>query len=652
LGDNSFASSIQVKQAARSAAIANPKMPTELVCSAAVAFFRSSAKIAAMGQSALNERQDTFPSTRLWIIRRFRRTRSLPAAIFALLLAVLPAPVSAQPSAEAPDTIHGTVVNSVTREPIPRALVVSPDNRFATMTDSQGRFEFTFPKAEPPKPAPEGLSEGNPAEGLQPNGSNRPGALSARKPGFLDIPANLAQNAKELTLSLVPEAIIAGQVSLPTSEPPDSIQLQLYRRQVQDGRAHWTPAGTAASRSNGEFRFAELHSGTYKLLTRELLDRDPLTFDRSGQLYGYPPVYYQDAADFDSATTIELSAGETAQADIALVKQAYYNAKIAVENVPPGVGLNLNVYRQGHNGPGYALGYNAGTQTIDGMLPNGTYTVEATSFGQTTSTGLMILNIKGAAVERARLTLAPGASIPINVKEEFTSKEPEGTTTFNNGKRTFNLRGPRRYLNVNLELADKFGAGTNGFLRPPKGPEDEALVIENVLPGRYWVRVQSSRGYAASVRSGTTDLLHEPLTVGAGGATSPIEITVRDDTAAIDGNVEGIIPPPIPSSAPLGELETGAPAAPAGPPPAYIYCIPLPETGGEVTQIAVAPDGSFASQPLPPGTYRLLAFDREQHQLEYRDPEAMKTYDHMGPAVQVAGGQKEHVTLQLILGSE
>ena len=101
-------------------------------------------------------------------------------------MAVVTAHVSAQSPSEAPDTIHGTVVNSVTREPITRALVVSPDDRFATMTDGQGRFEFTLPKAEPPKPAAEGSSEGNPAEGLQLNGSNRPNALSARKPGFLE----------------------------------------------------------------------------------------------------------------------------------------------------------------------------------------------------------------------------------------------------------------------------------------------------------------------------------------------------------------------------------------------------------------------------------------------------------------------------------
>ena len=45
-----------------------------------------------------------------------------------------------------PTTIHGTVVNSITNAPISRALVYSPDNRYAMLTDGEGHFEFTLPK--------------------------------------------------------------------------------------------------------------------------------------------------------------------------------------------------------------------------------------------------------------------------------------------------------------------------------------------------------------------------------------------------------------------------------------------------------------------------------------------------------------------------
>jgi hypothetical protein len=65
-------------------------------------------------------------------------------------------------------------------------------------------------------------------------------------------------------------------------------------------------------------------------------------------------------------------------------------------------------------------------------------------------------------------------------------------------------------------------------------------------------------------------------------------------------------------------------------------------------EIPVNPDGSFDALELPPGAYRLLAFDRPQPEFEYRNPEAIRAYDSKGPVVRVVGGQKEHVTLQLI----
>lgn len=175
------------------------------------------------------------------------------------------------------------------------------------------------------------------------------------------------------------------------------------------------------------------------------------------------------------------------------------------------------------------------------------------------------------------------------------------------------------------------------------------MVIEGAPAGNYWVRVNSSRGYPASIRSGNLDLQHQPLVVGAGGTASPIEITMRDDTAEISGTVEGVTPTARgPVSAMAAVQGWASYTSSAGQAAAHIYCIPLADSSGQLTEIWVSPDGSFVSQGLPPGAYRLLAFDREQHELEYRNPEALRTYDSKGPVVRVVGGQKEHVQLQLI----
>jgi hypothetical protein len=598
-----------------------------------------------------------------------RRTfQSASILLFSLAIASLSATLSAAQSMSDnisgnTDTIRGIVINSVTHEPIARALVFSPDNRFAALTNSEGHFEFTLPKVDP---APESGSDSKTPVGGQIQSSipNRPYMLMALKPGFLTNPNGQAQNLqnealKDLTLTLTPESLILGAVALPTSEAPDSIMLQVFRRQVQDGRAHWLPVGGAQSTSDGQFRFADLPAGTYKLLTNELLDRDPLTtdpltFPRSNdpraQLFGYPPVYYQRAPDFGSAATIQLAAGQTLTVNLSLVKHPYYHVKVPVINAPDN-GIAVNVYAHGRKGPGFSLGYNNGDHAIEGMLPDGAYTIEASRFGPDGVTGLQTISIKGAPIDGPSMTLVSNASIPVIVKEEFTSADSPGSMTWNiNGRNTV-IKGPRRYLSVTLEPADDFGVGPQVSLRDPRR-SDDALVIEGAPAGSYWVRVNSSRGYPASIRSGNLDLQHQPLVVGAGGTASPIEITMHDDTAEISGTVEGVTPPaqgPVNAGGTSGDARGWTFYAPlGGQPAAHIYCIPLADSSGQLTEIWVSPDGSFVSQGLAPGAYRLLAFDREQHELEYRNPEALRTYDSKGPVVRVVSGQKEHVQLQLI----
>jgi len=537
------------------------------------------------------------------------------------------------------DRIHGTVINSVTHEPIGRALVFSTDNRFAMMTDGEGHFEFSFP-----------VANGSQEIGTDVNGErvgvavlSRPYMLMARKPGFLEDShtrvANLGSGQSEVTLSLTPEALIVGHVLLPSAEASERVQVQLYLRQVRDGRAHWVNAGNmATSRANGEFRFAELRAGTYKLITREQLDRDPLTFDPRGPLYGYPPVYFPNANGFDGAAEIQLGAGKTFQANIIVARHPYYRVKIPVTNASPGSGMNVLVYAQGR-GPGYSLGYDPSEQAITGMLPDGNYTVEAVSFGSTSATGISSLAVKGAAAEGAPLSLIADASIPVSVKEEFTASDPNSGGVA--GASGDALRGPRSYLNVYLEPADDFGNQ-----RGASSGASFGLKIENVQPGRYWLRVNTSRGFVSSAKYADVDLLHEPLVVGSGGSNTPIEITMRDDGATAEGTVQGMAASPGIGSA-QAEAGEGFRA-----PSAHVYFVPLPDSPGELRETWVQPDGKFSVQQVPPGTYHVLAFDHPQQDLEYQNPEAMRPYESKGQIVRLEPGQKEQLRLDLISSSE
>jgi hypothetical protein len=516
------------------------------------------------------------------------------------------------------NVVRGSVVNALTNQPIGRALVSSTDNRYAAMTDGEGHFEFTLPKAE---------------------GSGGSPWLLARKPGFLEDGRGQVEMlaGKEVTISLIPEGLIRGRVSLPAADPVRGVDVELFWRQVQDGSFHWIQKNSVRTDSNGEFRFADLLAGTYKLLTREWMDNDPETTVPGGQLYGFPPVYYPSASDFAAASTIQLKAGQTFEADMSIFRQPYYPVKIPVTNAEQNGGMSVTVSPLGQRGPGYSLGYNGMKQTIEGQLPNGKYLVEAGAFGPNSSvSGSLNLTVGGAPADGLPMVLARNTAIPVNVKEEFTSQNSTSRMALAGGGQTFSEHVLRRDAQINAESVDDFGAQRMTFPRHASGASDDSLVLD-LPPGRYWLRVRPFRGYVASATMGGSDLLREPLVV-VPGASTPIEITMRDDSAELAGSLLGI---------PLPAANSGR-RSPQG----FVYCIPLPDNPARLVEFAASSEGTFDTRAIAPGIYRVIAFSSQQRDLPYRDAEAMKAYENKGQVVHFAPGQKVSLQLQVVSGSE
>ena len=510
------------------------------------------------------------------------------------------------------------------------------------LTDGEGHFEFPLPEANP-ESGTGFVVNGQPHEVRLYERAGHQLWLMAHKPGFLDDPNERSEGSpgSEITIALMPEALIKGRVALSTADSAVGVTVQIFSRQVQEGLPRWLPGTSVRTNSSGEFRFAELAPGSYKLMTHESMDNDPVATVPGGQLFGFPPVYYPGVPDFAAAGTIELAAGQTVEADLSLTRQPYFDVKIPVANGEMNGRMNVSV--QGQRGPGYSLGYNPGDQTIEGMLPNGNYVVEAATFGQNSAAGIVNLRVAGAPAEGSTMTLTGNSSISLEVKEEFTETKWDGTGTWSDGKRTFSLHGPRLYLHVGVEAADDLEQPRGGSIRPPTGPSDDALVLENLAPGRYLLRLNSGRGYVASATMGAVDLLHEPFVVGQ-GTNTPIEIKMRDDASELDGTVTTIATtPPAAGATVSSELSS---------PRAWVYCVPLPEGPGQFQQLAVSADGKFTSPTMVPGSYRVLAFANRQPNLPYRDAEAMSAYDTKGQVIHLAAGQKATVQVQLISSSE
>jgi hypothetical protein len=546
------------------------------------------------------------------------------------------------------ETIRGTVVNSVTQEPIGRALVFSLDNRFAMLCDAGGNFEFKIPRAKDER------VNGN-ASGVVfyngPGGNySRMGGLSgllARKPGFLsnerEQQVAVGDDAEHgLTIQLVPEALIIGRVNLATTDGTDKLRVELFRRTVQNGRVGWQPAGNVQTRANGEFRFADLAAGSYKIFTTEEIDRDPLTFNPRGQMYGYPPVYYPSFNNFESSSVLRATAGATVSVNLTPARRAYYPIKIAISNAPQGTGFQIEVWPQGHPGPGYSLGYNQDEQSIVGMLPDGNYTIQANAFGPVISSGQMNISVKGGGVEGAAMNLVPSGSIQVNVKQELTSPEmaSQGNMFQTNGKPISKSQYILNTMQVNLVPVDELTPGRMGGRGRSGGAEADTITIQNVSPGRYRVQVSAQMGYVAVVSSGGLDLLHNPLVVPPGGTSSPIEITLRDDGATVEGTIENW----------QGETQGRNTLLP-GQQLACIYLVPTTETMAPPL-VGCTGDGHFSLQQVPPGSYRAIAFNRQPGELEFANEEAMKKYEPKSQVIELEAGQKQQLKLQLNTVSE
>jgi hypothetical protein len=573
-------------------------------------------------------------SWRILVRRWCRRRVQVRAAVFVCVMAVsgalgggVLAQVSGEQEAVTVTVVHGRVLQAVTKEPVARALVTTGGDEYATMTDDRGQFEIKITEQTVT------VRNGMGASGTVTIQPPRSGPFVARKPGFLPPGRDSGMalttgKSSDVTIYVVPEALIVGRVEVPGTEGEVRIQCELYKRNMREGREEWSPAGRFTTWSNGEFRFSDLQAGTYKLITHEQMDRDSQFAVPGAPLFGYPPMYYPNTTDFSAASPITVKAGATAQVNLTVARQAYYPVRIPVANAP-GRPMNLMVYPSGHRSPGWSLGYNPMDGAIEGMLPNGNYTVEADAIGE--SAGITNFSVRGRPAMGAPLQLVENPSITVDIHEEFKSTEPDAA---------IGMSGPndeQTVMRANVTLApleEMRGLGT-AMAQPAPGSRGRILTLRNVRPGSYRVTVVPGAGYAASIESGGVDLLRQPLVVRIGGGTSPIEVTLRDDGGEVSGTVRS-------------SEQNAANAQLAR----FVYVLPADAGGGQLGQSATWSGDNFYVDQVAPGNYLVVVFDQRQDELAYGSEEALRSLEGKGKMVHVEAEQKVHVDLKVIEGSE
>jgi len=213
-----------------------------------------------------------------------------------------------------------------------------------------------------------------------------------------------------------------------------------------------------------------------------------------------------------------------------------------------------------------------------------------------------------------RLTVGPVLPAPITARAESVTPSQEPAT---------DAATVERSLRVQFRsLESAFRDNQSSFEMRENSPVLEA---RDLLPGSYVVEVNAwGRWYVQSARSGSVNLLREPLVVPGVGHVPPIELVLRDDGATVTGTVKAASP----------ETTTVLIVADFAP---------------MQTPVTLNPDhsGHFSAVNLAPGSYKVYAFDSVE-QLEYANPLVLREYDARAARVNLSAAGAADVSLDLI----
>jgi hypothetical protein len=501
----------------------------------------------------------------------------------------------------------GTVNNSVTGEPIRRALVrIQFGRERVAFTDVGGQFEF------------DGLPQGDAVVMAE-----KPGFFSEEQLGreFAAPSVQLGPDTKPVIVKLVPEGIIFGWVRDPDGEPIENLTVKMITLRIRDGHRRWDQEKRARTDGDGRFRFAELFPGRYYLETQPLFRQSFTPAARfRGRDEAYSSAFYPGTPGLETATPIEIGPGQQFEADFSLKPEPVFRVSgMTILTSASAESPNLQLLSEDGEGVWVPWQFEASTGAFQARIPRGSYSLLATQGGaQGWALSAEVPLTVAGDMAGIRLVLAPTLSIPVVVRAEATRPSHDRTGSLN--------RQIAPVPSVHLSPAGA-SLGRSDFWSSLVGdPGRQSIAIGNLSPAKYFVDVvPNGEWYVQSVQSGDIDLLRNELTVVAGVQPQPIEVVLRDDGSALTGSVTS------------GEGRVQA----------SVLAIPEHGPSSQAKMVSASFDGSFAFSQLAPGDYDVIAVDHTDS-LEYTNPEVMAAYLARATSVSLEPNGNRNVKLNLV----
>jgi hypothetical protein len=476
--------------------------------------------------------------------------KSIPLILIAAVLAfgqgaVLRPGQTPPPPTSFDCSADGTVVNSVTGEPIARAhVLVTPNGGYSTVTDSSGRWTLS-------------------------NMGCATGVLQVTRPGFLQNPPGGA--FRRLTLvsgspvhdfktELTPQSVAFGKVIDDQGDPVQGAQVTALASHVVDGRLRFQQTAFGTTNDLGEYRIASLPRGKYILCVH--FNQPPLQTSQTIAA----DTCYPGPLEGGAASAMDLPAGRESKVDFMLNEVPAVHVRGTITGLPEGRGSGINLVKRGVDLAGN-YGNIPGTVRdgkFDFRVPPGSYMLSADYFDSGKRlTARVPVDAGGADIDNIIVHLDSGFTVTGVVRVESQS----GRTT------------PPQF-GVSLRPSDP-GSNTGQMKWEP---DHTSFAVSEMVSGSYRLDVNPPQPlYVKSATLGGQDILNNevPISQSAG----PIEILLRDDGGSVEGDV----------------VDANGQPVSAG--------IMLLRGTTHVASLMSQPGGHFKIQNVAPGDYTIYAWD-------------------------------------------
>jgi hypothetical protein len=479
-------------------------------------------------------------------------------------------------------------------------------------------------------------------------------SLMVTKPGFIPPEYNrsgglrifpLDSHTGKVILKLTPEAVIYGQVTGADEEPVEGATVEVLQSRMLRGHQELVPANRTGFGLNatlpsqvqtdeyGNYRIAGLAPGNYYLLVKTTV---PALRRRAQARAGLAPakdagaypalIYYPDGADFDSATPIQLAGGERLTADFTLKRVPVFPIAGTINGAPEWQQINPPMIVDESDQTLFTADEFADSGAFSfKAVPAGTYTVRIGGNDQGMYRAAYRKLVVAGPVNDLKLHLPAPLTIPVILHSELTKPRLTGHCSSSGSDGQMHISDCSDFPRVALELLSGYmqRGGSSAGYGPQQDPND--LKLQGVMPGRYWVQARAQfGGYVAALRSGSVDLLRDPLVVPNEGGVPPIEVTLRDDTAAVKLQLHSDTP---------GQR-------------GWAVLVPdLLSRDPLVLDVQSGTDRDY--QGVPPGAYKVFALDSRDG-IDFSNPESLSKYTEKATSITLTPNGSTTVPMELL----